>query len=160
MILCLVGTNPYDFTRLVKAVDQLASKIDMPVKVQLGNTKYKPQYAEYFTFKAKSEVEQLLKEADLVISQGGYGSMTDAILLRKKIIAIPRQPKFSESQDNQEELVRYYESKGYIRACYEIEDLEKIVFQVLEEDIENFNEYEMETNIKVSKLIKDYINEL
>ena len=158
MILCLVGTNPYNFTRLVKAVDEIALKLDMPVIIQIGNTKYEPVNCEYFSFKAKEEVFQLMKRSELVITQGGYGSMTDAIMLRKKVIAVPRKIEFKESQDNQTELVEFYESKGYLQSCYKIEKLESIVLDTLANKF-IFNEYKRETNIKVSSIIKDFLND-
>jgi len=159
MILCLVGTNPYDFSRLVKAVDNLAIKLDMPVVVQVGNTGYKPKNCEYFKFKAKKEVANLLKHSDLVISQGGYGSMTDAIMLNKKLIAVPRIIDFNESQDNQVELVEYYESKGYLQACYDIKLLEQIVYKALNNKFV-FKTYIRETEVTVSSIIKGFLNEI
>jgi len=158
MILCLVGTNPYDFIRLVKTVDEIALKLDIPIIIQTGNTKYKPVNCEYFSFKAKKELNELMKKSELVISQGGYGSMTDAIMLRKKLIGVPRKIEFKESQDNQIELVEYYESKGYLQACYEIDKLEGIVLDILANKF-IFNEYRRETDIKVSSIIKDFLND-
>ena len=159
MILCLVGTNPYDFTRLVKAVDEIALNLNIQVVIQTGNTKYKPKNCEYFSFKAKEDVSKLMNKAELVISQGGYGSMTDAIMLNKKLVAVPRSIEFNESQDNQVELVAYYESKGYLQACYNIEKLENIVLDALSDKF-IFNKYERETNTKASSIIKDFLNEL
>ena len=113
MILCLLGTNPYDFSRLAKAVDDLAANLEENVYIQLGNTKYIPKNCKYFDFASKNEIENLMKKADIVITQGGYGSITDAILLNKKVIAIPRLKELEEAQDDQLELVKYYDSKKY-----------------------------------------------
>lgn len=159
MILCLVGTNPYDFSRLVKKLDEIAPKLDMPIVIQIGNTKYKPNNCEYFTFKAKEEVLKLMNSAKLVITQGGYGSMTDAIMMNKRLIAVPRLKELKESQDNQVELVEYFESKGYLKACYEINELEDILMEILADKYE-LKKYERETNTKVSEIIKDFLNEI
>ena len=159
MILCLVGTNPYDFTRLVKAIDTMAPKINIPIVIQIGNTEYKPKNCEFFSFKAKDEVGELISQSELVISQGGYGSMTDAIMLNKKLIGVPRKIEFKESQDNQVELVEYYESKGYLKACYEIEKLESLVLDTLNNKFV-FKKYIRETNVTVGSIIKDFLNEI
>lgn len=159
MILCLVGTNPYDFSRLVKKLDEIALRLDMPIVIQIGNTKYKPNNCEYFTFKAKEEVTKLMSSAELVITQGGYGSMTDAIMMNKRLIAVPRLKELNESQDNQIELVEYFESRGYLKACYDINELEDVLMQVLADKYE-FRKYKRETNMKVSEIIKDFLNEI
>ena len=159
MIFCLVGTNPYDFSRLVKKLDEIAPELNIPIVIQTGNTKYKPFNCEYFSFKAKEEVNNLLKQAELVITQGGYGSMTDAILQNKKLIAVPRLIEMKESQDNQVELVEYFESKGYLKACYNIEELKEVIKQTLANKF-SFNKYQRETDIKVSNIIKEYLDEI
>jgi len=159
MIFCLVGTNPYDFSRLTKKLDQIALKISEPIVIQMGNTQHTPKNCEYFTFKSKGEVERLMKEAVLIVSQGGYGSMTDAIMMNKMLVAVPRFKEYGESQDNQAELVEYYESKGYLKACYEIDKLEEILIQTLANEFE-FRKYECETDVKASGLIKEFLANL
>lgn len=159
MILCLVGTNPYDFSRLIKKLDEIAPSLNMPIVIQTGNTTYEPKNCEYFTFKAKNEVMELMQNAKLVIAQGGYGSMTDAIMMNKRLIAVPRLRAFNEAQDNQVELVEYFESKGYLKACYEINELEGMIDQVLADEYE-FNKYERETDVKVSDIIRGFLNEI
>ena len=159
MILCLVGTNPYDFSRLVKKLDEIAFELNIPIVIQTGNTKYKPLNCEYFSFKPKDAVKCIMQKSELIVSQGGYGSMTDAIMQNKKLIAVPRLIEMKESQDNQVELVEYFESKGYLKACYNIEKLEEIIKQTLANRF-TFNKYERETDIKVSNIIKDYLDEI
>lgn len=158
MILCLLGTNPYDFSRLAKAVDELAKDLEEDVVIQLGNTKYIPKYCKYFDFASKNEIEKLMKEADIVITQGGYGSMTDAIILNKKVIAVPRLQKLKEAQDNQVELVEYYDSKGYVKACFDVNELKNFIKKIREKKIV-FKPYENENIKKISTLIKEYIYE-
>jgi UDP-N-acetylglucosamine transferase subunit ALG13 len=158
MIICLLGTNPYDFSRLAKAVDNLAKNLNEEVYIQLGNTKFKPQYAKYFYFISKNELEELIKKADLVITQGGYGSITDALVFNKKIIAVPRLKELKEAQDDQTELVKYYASKGYIKACFDITNLEKLVRDIINKKIK-FRPYEKNNLKKISNIIKEFINE-
>lgn len=159
MILCLVGTNPYDFSRLVKKLDEVSPQLNMPVIVQIGYTKYKPINCEHFSFKPKEEVKKLMQKAELIVTQGGFGSMTDAIMMHKRLIAVPRLIELKESQDNQVELVEYFESKGYLKACYNIEEFEGIIKHTLENKF-TFKKYKRETNIKVSKIIKTFFNEI
>jgi UDP-N-acetylglucosamine transferase subunit ALG13 len=158
MILCLTGTNPYSFKRLVFYVDQVLGP-NHSVVIQLGNTKYKPKYAECFDFCEKSKVVELIDKADLIITQGGYGSMTDVLTRGKKLIAVPRLIALNESQDDQKELVDYYASKNFLLSCYEIEKLEGLVSQVNNNQI-IFKPFKPESDKKVKDLIEDFLNNL
>ena len=157
-ILCLTGTNPYSFERLVSYVDQvLASKYN--VVIQLGNTKYKPHYAEFFDFCKKPKVIELIDKSDIIITQGGYGSMTDVLTREKKLIAVPRQKELNESQDDQTELVDYYASKNFLVSCYEIEKLESLVIQLNKNQIV-LKPFKPESDKKVKDFIEIFLNNL
>lgn len=158
MIVCLVGTSPYDFDRLIKKVDEkIAIKYD--VFMQLGNTNYRPKHCKFAEFVEKNKLIEIIKNADLIITQGGYGSMMDAIQSEKKVIAIPREERYKELIGDQSELIKYFESKKYVIGCYDIDDLEKLVQECLENKYE-FNNYIPESNHKISQMIEEFINEL
>lgn len=154
MIVCLVGTSPYSFDRLVKEVDKLGKKYK--IFIQLGNTIYKPKNCLYIDFEEKKSLISKIKNVDLIITQGGYGSMMDAILLNKKIIAIPREEKYKELVGNQAELVKYFESKKYVVGCYDINKLEYLVEKCINNEYK-FNKYIPETEIKIKDKIMEYI---
>lgn len=157
MILCLTGTNPYSFKRLVFYVDQVLGP-NHSVVIQLGNTEYKPKYAESFDFCERSKLLELIDKADLIITQGGYGSMTDVLTRGKKLIAVPRLTDLNESQDDQKELVDYYASKFFLISCYEIEKLEGLV-----SDLNNnilLEPFKLESDKKVKYIIEDFLNNL
>ncbi|MDP1727420.1 MAG: radical SAM protein [Bacteroidota bacterium] len=127
MILVLLGTNPYSFVRLIEAVDLYAAKTKEKVVFQLGFSKHKPKHAEFFFFKPHDEIIILIKQADFLIVQGGYGSIYDCLLEKKKIIAVPRKRELVEALDaglGQLELVQYLERNNRVIGLYEIEDLE------------------------------------
>ena len=112
-ILCLVGTNPYSFERLISYVDKtLGTKYN--VIIQLGNTSYSPKNSVFFKYRKRSEILKLIKKADIVITQGGFGSMRDVLSCNKKLIAVPRLIELNECQGDQKELVEYYASKNYL----------------------------------------------
>jgi len=123
MILVLVGTNPYSFDRMVRAVDEYALDSGDDIFIQLGNTNYIPRNGQYKRFLDKEEVFAKIKEADLVITQGGFGSIADCLKQGKKVVAIPRKPELREAPDKQEELVREFEKLGRLVGVYEIENL-------------------------------------
>jgi UDP-N-acetylglucosamine transferase subunit ALG13 len=156
MILCLTGTNPYSFKRMVMNVDlQIANKYS--TIIQKGNTKYTPINAKYFEFVEKSKISELFKQSDLIITQGGYGSMIDAIKLNKKIIAVPRKINLGESLDDQIELVQYFEKKNYVVGCYDIDLLETLVNKCINNEFA-FNRFKPESENLISDVISKYIN--
>ena len=155
MILCLIGTSPYSFERLVKKVDETIAN-DNIVFIQIGHTAYKPKNCNFTKFVENTKLLEMIKGADLIITQGGYGSMMDAIQLNKKVIAIPREEKYKELIGNQSELVEYFASKKYVVGCYDMHDLEKLVKLCLKEGCE-FMEYIPESNVKISTEIGEYL---
>lgn len=151
MILVLVGTNPYSFERLVRAADDYARTCSEPVFIQLGNTAYEPRYAQYTTFLTSQEVEQKIREASVVICQGGFGSIADSLREGKKVVAVPRKPELNEAPDRQEELVRELERLGLIIAVYEIDRLPQAL-----EDAEKLDTT-IQPNHKISALVNQFI---
>ncbi len=127
MILVLTGTNPYSFERLVEAADQYARETKEEMFIQLGHTDYKPIYACYERFLSRSNLMEKIRLADLIISQGGFGSIADCLIAGKTLIAVPRKPELNESPDVQEELVLELEKHGRLLAVYDIEQLESAI---------------------------------
>jgi UDP-N-acetylglucosamine transferase subunit ALG13 len=127
LILVLVGTNPYSFDRLVRAVDKYAVGTDEDVFVQLGNTGYKPINCRFERFLDKEDIIRKIREASVVITQGGFGSIADCLREGKPTVAVPRKPELREAPDRQEDLVRELASLGRVVGVYEIEDLPEAI---------------------------------
>jgi UDP-N-acetylglucosamine transferase subunit ALG13 len=128
MIFVLFGTNPYEFNRLAKAVEELAEKTTEKIVVQLGHTTCKLKGIESFDFVPRKRINELIAESSLVISQGGFGSMIDAIRAHKPLVAVPRSTgEAKDGASGQTELVRKFESLGYLIGVYDIEDLAESV---------------------------------
>lgn len=156
IILCLVGTNPYSFDRLVSYVDKnLGPNHD--VTIQLGNTSYSPNHSDFFRYKKRSDIIKLINKADIVITQGGFGSMRDVLNCNKNLIAVPRLIELNECQDDQKELVDYYASKNYLVACDDVKNINYIINQFNNDQI-FLRKYEPESKLKVKDLIKTYLD--
>ena len=131
LILVLLGTNPYSFERLARATDEYARTSGKEVFIQLGHTPYTPQCARYERFLTKQDLIKKIYDAELVITQGGFGSIAECLIAGKKVIAVPRKPDFNESPDRQEELVRELERLGRVLGVYEVSELPTAVEKVL-----------------------------
>jgi radical SAM protein with 4Fe4S-binding SPASM domain len=111
-------------------VDSYSDKSGKHVLIQIGVSQYLPKHAEYFRFRTHNELIKLIKSAELVITQGGYGSIYDCLNQKKKVIAVPRKKDMQESSDSglgQIELVRYLEKQGRILALYDLSRLEETI---------------------------------
>ena len=156
-ILCLVGTNPYSFIRLISYVDNtLGPKYN--VIIQVGNTSYSPKSSDFFKFRKRSDVLNLINKADIVITQGGFGSIRDVLSYNKKLIAVPRSIELNECQDDQKELVEYFASKNYLVSCYDVNNINNIINQFNNNQI-TLRKYEPESKLKVKDIIETYLND-
>ena len=95
MIFVTVGSQKFQFDRLIKKIDELVGSniISDQVIAQIGSSTYKSKNIKYYDFMDGMKFENLMKEAEIVITHGGTGVIVNASKLGKKIIAIPRLKK-------------------------------------------------------------------
>jgi len=105
MILVTVGTHDKQFDRLVKAADELAGLIDEQVIIQIGKSNFEPKHATYYDFVTMEEMDELMKQARVVVAQAGAGTIISVFHKNKPLILVPRLKKFGEHfNDHQIEL--------------------------------------------------------
>ena len=102
MIFITVGSQKFQFNRILKAIDQLIyeKKIKDNVFAQIGYSDYIPQNFEYENFLKREEFLEKINEADIIITHGGTGSIINSMNLGKLVIAIPRLAKYKEHVDD------------------------------------------------------------
>ena len=144
LTLIILGTQDKTFPRLLKAIEREMKKgnIKDKVIVQAGQTKYESKNMEIFDFIEMNKFNSLLKEADLVITHGGVGTILSAIRLNKKVIAVPRLKKYMEHEnDHQIQIVKEFDKLGYIKACLNLKKLDKVL-----EEIKDFKPKKYKSN--------------
>ena len=117
MIYVTLGTQACDFTRCMKMVEELINIVGINDRVvaQIGYTLYQPKGIECFNFVSEDKYQQLMAEADVVISHAGTGALFSSIKNGKKVIAVARLAEYGEMvNDHQTEIVRKLTSEGYI----------------------------------------------
>ena len=121
MILVLLGTQPLPFTRLIEqliTLHQAGQFINQKIMIQAGATPVDYPDFEVFSLIEKSRLQQLIDEADLVITHGGAGSMFELLAKQKKIIVMARRAEFGEHvDDHQLELVDMLFAQQHLIAC-------------------------------------------
>lgn len=124
MILVIAGTNPFCFSRLLRAMDDWARRADADVFAQVGHSSIEPVSMKWERFIERHTMRALIDSAEIVVTHGGFGSLRDCLSAGKPTVAVPRYSHFDECLDNQEELVRALDDTGRVIAVYDIGTLE------------------------------------
>lgn len=129
MILVTLGTQKQSFNRLLDMIEK--SNINDKIIVQAGYTKYKSKKMKILDFVDYQEMDKLIKQADLIITHGGTGSIVTAIKQGKKVIACPRLKKYGEHvDDHQKQIVDIFSEVGYILKLDENDNLDELVQKI------------------------------
>ena len=152
MIFITLGSQKFQFNRLLKAVDEIA--VDDEIFAQIGYSDYKPQHYEYKEFLDRDEFEQMMSKADIVITHGGTGAIIEAVKKGKKVIAVPRLKKYGEHvDDHQMQLIGQFKNLELIYACEDM-DLEKALRTVKETE---YKSYQSNTE-RIIRSLEEFIN--
>lgn len=126
MIFITLGSQKFQFNRLLKAVDDLIIEgiVSEKVFAQVGYSDYIPKHYKYKAFLNHDEFADMEEKANIVITHGGTGAIIGAVKKGKKVIAIPRLVRYGEHvDDHQIQLLQEFDKMGIILACYDINQL-------------------------------------
>lgn len=125
MILVTLGTQKEQFTRLLDYIEK--SKIKDKIIVQAGHTKYKSKKMEIFDFIPYEEMDEYIKEADMIITHSGTGSVLTPLKKGKTVIVCARLSKYEEHvDDHQVELLEVFKEEGYVLELSEENNLDEV----------------------------------
>ncbi len=128
MIFVTVGSQKFQFNRLLKEIDKLIQngKIKEDVFAQIGVSDYKPKNYEYVDFMSQDEFSKKIDQASLIITHAGTGVIVNGVKKGKKVIAIPRLSKYGEHVDNHQiQLIKEFSELNFIEPVYEIDKLDE-----------------------------------
>ena len=162
MIFVTVGTadKGIEFTRLIKAMDEIAGKIDQRVVMQIGSIEYEPRNAHAFQYVTYSEALSYFKEASLVVGHAGTGTILNALRFRTPLIVVPRRIQYGEldRDDHQLEIAHRLEKMGLVEVVYEMEALESAVKRTLGKDGKINQEEISSERDSLIKAVKDFVH--
>jgi beta-1,4-N-acetylglucosaminyltransferase len=122
MILVTVGASQFPFDRLLRACDAVVG--DERVVVQHGCSTVRPSGAECIRFVALDELATLVREARVVVTHGGVGSVLLALSNGKRPVVVPRMRAFGETvDDHQVESARRFAAAGLVTLVEDPADL-------------------------------------
>ncbi len=120
-----VGTHPQPFDRLLRELDSIAArKKNFSFFAQTGSSSYKPKNFPSKPFLGEQEYKRRIREASLVISHAGAGTIINSMLQRKRLIVVPRLLRFAEhTDDHQVDLAEALDAQGKVIAVKEMGQL-------------------------------------
>ena len=158
MIFVTVGSQKFQFNRLLKKIDEMIDKKIIKDKVfaQIGASDYKPVNYEYVDFMNQDDFNKKLDECDLLITHAGTGVIVNAIKRKKKVIATPRLSKYDEHvDDHQIQLIQQFDELNFIEPLYDMDDMEEKL-NIIEN--KEYKKYVSNTD-NIIKSIKDFIGD-
>lgn len=130
MIFVTVGSQKFQFDRLLKEVDKLIENkiINEDVIAQIGFSTYIPKNYKYSKFIDQDQFKQYISKCDMVITHAGTGAIVGALKQGKKVVAVPRLAKYGEHvDDHQIQLLDEFKELNFIEPAYDVKDLEKAI---------------------------------
>ncbi|SHK16865.1 UDP-N-acetylglucosamine transferase subunit ALG13 [Clostridium cavendishii DSM 21758] len=156
MIFITVGSQKFQFNRLLKEIDKLIEeeKITEEVFAQIGYSTYEPKNYKYSRFLNNQQFRDIMAGCDKVITHGGTGSIISAISNDKKVIAVARLSKYDEHVDNHQlDIINQFTESNYILGMEELDNIDMILKEI--EKIQ-FDKYISNTK-NIINIIEDFI---
>lgn len=130
MIFVTLGTQDKKFPRLLEAVDKLNT--DEKIVAQVGTTEYnwtkQKEQVEAYKFLSDEQFMKYMKEARVVITHAGVGTIILGLKLHKKMIVAARLKKYREHvNDHQMQILDKFSKDGYILPLKDFNDLQKLI---------------------------------
>ncbi|MCX2477740.1 glycosyltransferase [Pedobacter sp. MC2016-15] len=131
MIFITTGTQePFD--RLVKVADEIAALLPGVIfKVQAFTAQYQATHIDVVNFMTPLEFEENMKNASLIISHAGMGTIISALVNMKPIIVMPRMMKYKEHRnEHQFATAKKLDALQYVDVAYDENELRSKVLEM------------------------------
>lgn len=159
MIFITLGSQKFQFNRLLKAVDELIQNgtITDTVFAQIGYSDYKPVHYHYIDFLDYDEFIKEIEKGNIIITHGGTGAIINAVKRKKKVIAIPRLAQYGEHVDNHQlQLINEFKELGLVCECLSVDKIGEALEKVMKTE---YRAYQSNTQTIIDNIEK-YIESL
>lgn len=147
MIFITLGSQKFQFNRLLKAVDELNLKEE--IFAQIGYSDYIPKTFKYKRFMDRNEFSSYINKSDIIITHGGTGAIMGALKKGKKVIAIPRLSEYGEHvDDHQLQIIEEFKELNLLYSCEDM-DIKKALNIV---KIKDFKKYKSNTETIINSI--------
>lgn len=156
MVFVAVGTQKFQFNRLLKAVDDLIEqgKLTDEVFAQVGHSDYVPRNYAYQDFLSKDEFQSCIDRCDLLITHSGVATIIAGLRQEKKIVVVPRLARFAEHvDDHQFQIAENFSSKNMLMMCRVGDDLAELIREARTHTFERY----VSQRDQVIGAVRDYL---
>lgn len=122
-IFVTVGTTKFD--SLIRYIDTKSEFNNMNIEFQVSNGKYVPVNHKYYKFMDQSAIETKYKEADIIITHVGAGTIYKLLELGKKFIVVPNLERIDK---HQRDIADYISREKYAFVAYNFNQLSIFIF--------------------------------
>lgn len=158
MIFITLGSQKFQFNRLLKYIDELIEKDILnseEVFAQIGASDYLPKNYLSKNFVTREEFQIYMAKSEIVLTHGGTGAIVTALKKNKLVIATPRQAKYGEHvDDHQFQIVKNFTERNLILSINNIEELEESLGNIRSKV---FDKFESNNDLYISTL-SSFIN--
>ncbi|QWG30598.1 beta(1,3)galactosyltransferase EpsH [Bacillus mycoides] len=147
MIFITVGSQKFQFDRLLKEIDRLIEEKQVSsedVFAQIGYSTYEPRFYSYQKFLNKEEFLNLIDKSEIIVTHGGTGSIINGVKKEKKVIGVPRMVEHGEHVDNHQfEIIEQFKNSNLIYGVFDVSEIKTALESVGNME---FRKYESNTN--------------
>lgn len=128
MIFVTVGNSLRPFLRLLNAVDQAAERglLQKDILYQSGHSTFEATVGRTIPFLSRDDFSKAVREASVIVSHAGAGTILACASAGKKPVLVPRQKRYDEIvDDHQIEMCELLEETGrafYVRDINQLTD--------------------------------------
>ena len=135
MILVATGASQFPFDRLLRAIDALP--MGERIVVQHGCSAVKPRRGECVDFLPMPDLTALVREARVVVTHAGVGSILLCLTNGRRPVVVPRLKRFSETvDDHQLESARRFAEAGLVTLAEDPGHLAEVVAAAAEDAVD------------------------
>lgn len=135
MILILVSTGHFD--PLIEACDRLSPKYEF--FGQIGMSSVTPSFP-FVRQASPDQIKNWIQEAELVISHGGTGMLSQLYAVKKPTVICPKQVRYGEANDSQVELAKKWAELGMGILCLDVNKIEDAILKCRNQEL-NFPKF-------------------
>ena len=156
MIFVTVGSD-LPFNRLVRVVDDWAAERGRTdVFAQIGETGWRPRHIPYCQFLEPAEFQQKIREASVIISHAGMGTILTALSAQRPILVMPRlHALFEIRNEHQLSTVRRLQETGAVAVALDEEVLRERLDHL--EDVTPPVKISNNSDTQLISALRDYI---
>ncbi|MES2266932.1 MAG: glycosyltransferase [Bacteroidota bacterium] len=160
MIFVTTGTQePFD--RLLKAVDVIASRLEnVPFHVQAFAKDYEAVHVKTSEFMTPEDFDDNIKNAKLIISHAGMGTVISALVQAKPIIIMPRLVKYNEHRnEHQLATARKLDDLKFVHVAYDEDELIDKIMEIWPDNFESLHQVGEQASTELLTSLGNYIKQ-